>query len=207
MLGDAGKPGGVQERLASMNLDLQLSQKEASNEKLGEFVCLCANALGIRMDRIGDKMLTGDTARLEVPVPAYRWTSARSGLKAWLFNVELGLHMDEVTSDTQVRMEWIFFVPSNFLKRFVHGLADSDGTVRTYVVEVASMPNAEFITRALAKLGLRSARTIIENGRPMRSSVHHLEAAGLPIFNEYAEGYRFQALMRLVRSFHSRKWC
>jgi transposase-like protein len=196
MLGDAGKPGGELERFTSMNLDLQLSQKEPSNEKLGEFVCMCANALGIAMRRTLDKMPTGDTRLAENPAAAFRWISSRSPLFAWMFNVCLGLEMNELTSVSKVRMDWILSMPRAILLRFIQGLSDSDATVRRYVVEIASMPNAEFVTGILSKLGVTSARTLTEHGQPMRSSLLNSEAASLPIFNEFVKGYRYQALMR-----------
>jgi hypothetical protein len=196
MLGDAGKPGGVLERFTSMNLDLQLSEKEPSNERLGEFVCLCANALGITMHRTSDKMPSGDTRQAENPVAAFRWSSSRSPFLAWMFNVGLGLQMHEHTSVNKVRMEWIMTMPISFLLRFVQGMADSDATVRRYVVEIASMPNAEFVTGILTKLGLKSARTMSEYGKPMRCCVVNREAASLPMFNEFVKGYRYQILMR-----------
>jgi hypothetical protein len=179
-----------------MNLDLQLSEKEPSNERIGELVCLCAATLGIRMRRAEDKMPSGTTLHAEEPVPAYRWLSSRSPLIAWLFNAGLGLEMQESTSVNQVRMRWILSSPSTFLRRFAQGLADSDGTVRKYVVEIASMPNAEFVTDVLRRLGMRSARTMFEKGKPVRSCVLTLEAAALPLFNEFARGYRFELLMK-----------
>ncbi|HEV2225620.1 MAG TPA: hypothetical protein VGR56_02300 [Nitrososphaerales archaeon] len=196
MLGDAGKLGGELERFTSMNLDLQLSEKEPSNEGLGEFVCMCSNAMGIAMHRTLDKMPSGDTCHAENPVAAFRWISSRSPLFAWMFNVCLGLQMDELTSVNKVRMEWIMSMPTIILRRFIQGVSDSDATVRRYVVEIASMPNADFVTGVLTKLGAKSARTMIEDGRPMRSSLLIREAASLPIFNEFVRGYRYQALMR-----------
>ncbi len=196
MLGDAGKPGGILERFTSMNLDLQFSEKEQSNEGLGEFVCVCANALGIAMHRAVDKMPSGTTRQAEDPVAAFRWISSRSPLLAWMFNVGLGLQMKELTSVCKVKMEWIFSMPTSFLRRFVQGVADSDATVRRYVVEIASMPNAELVTRILYKLGLESARTMMEHGQPMRSSLLLREAASLPLFNEFVKGYRYQTMMR-----------
>ncbi len=198
MLGDAGKPGGVQERFTSVSLDLQLSEKETPNQRLGEFVCMCANSLGIRMGRTLDKKPTGNTRNAEEPTPAYRWLSSRSALLAWMFQVCLGLRPGELTSAHQIRMEWISLTPFNFRKRFAQGIADSDGTARKYTVDIASMPNAEFVTSLLAGLGMASAHTLYEHGKAMRSSISNREAAKLPIFSEFAKGYRYQRLMNSV---------
>ncbi|HYC26520.1 MAG TPA: hypothetical protein VEB67_00680, partial [Nitrososphaerales archaeon] len=195
MLGDAAKYGGVQNRFTSMNLDLQLSKNRPSNLDLGDYAAMCVQTLGIHMHRNSDKMPTGATARAMFPAPAYRWNSSRSPLIAWMFNVCLGLGTEELTSINPVNMEWILRMPKTFIKRFVQGVADSDGTARPYVVEIASMPNAEFVTKLLSTLGMKTARTVYEKGAPMRTSVLNAEAASLPIFNEFAKSYRYRYLM------------
>jgi hypothetical protein len=200
LLGDAGKSGGEQMRFTSMSLDLQLSKKEPSNERLGEFVCLCANSVGVEMKRAMDKSPTGATARAERPTPAFRWMSSRSPIIAWMVRVCLGLNEGELTSVNQVRMGWILSTPSGFRKRFIQGVADSDGTARRYTVEIASMPNSEFITKLMLGLRMPSARTIMEHGLPMRSSVLSVDAAKLPIFNEFVKGYRYMKMKESAKT-------
>ena len=157
MVGDSGKLGGQQPRYASMNLDLQLTQKQPTNARLGEFVVLCANSLSIGMERQRDKQPTGQTRKSKDPAPAYRWTSERSPLLAWMFSVCLGLGWEETTTTHQVQMDWIFNTPRAFRVRFVQGAADSDGCVKGYEVEIASVPNAQFFTNLLQDLGMRTA--------------------------------------------------
>ena len=115
-----------------------------------------------------------------------------------MFSVGLGLNWNETTSNNQVQMDWIFNTPYNFRKRFVQALADSDGTVRRYQVEITSVPNAEFVTKLLHSLGLNSAYTRTENEKPLRTIVNNKEASRLPIFNEFAKGYRYQKLRQYV---------
>ncbi len=196
LVGDAGKLGGQQTRFASMDLDLQLSQKESSNERFGEFVALVLNTLGLKMERIADKQPTGDTALAEEPTAAFRWTSERSPLLAWMFHVCLGLNWGENTSKDQVHMGWILGTPFEFRKRFIQGMADSDGSVKEYGVVVTSIPNADFTTSLLRSLGLATARTYYENGAPARTYVNAKEATKIPIFNEFVKSYRYKALMR-----------
>ncbi|MDA4120829.1 MAG: helix-turn-helix domain-containing protein [Thaumarchaeota archaeon] len=193
-LGDAGKLCSAQERFTSMNLDVQLSQKEKSNERLGELVCLCANTLGIAMDRIADKQPSGDTLMSEDPTPAFRWCSVRSPLIAWMFSVCLGLKAASRTSYDKVEMRWILTTPFNFRKRFIQGLADSDGSIKGYEFEIASMPNAIFVTELLVSLGLAGARTGYERGVPTRSRTSASVASRLPVFNEWVRGYRYLRL-------------
>ena len=199
MLGDASKLGGKQERFSSMNIDLQLSLKRKTNLRLGEFVCMCANSLGLQMDRITDKQPTGDSRLGQQPMGAFRWTSQRTPLLAWAFVAGLGLDWSRNTSYTPVRMEWIFATPFAFRMRFAQGVADSDACVKKYVVEITSLPNAEFVKRLLWSVGLMSAYVRIENGLALRTVVRAIEAADLPLINEFTNGYRYEQLMRYKR--------
>ena len=195
MLGDSGKLGGRQARYSSMNLDLQLTMKQPTNERLGEFVMMCANSLGIEMERKSDKQPSGDTALARHPSAAYRWTSERSPLLAWMFSVGLGLKWEETTTAHQVRMNWIFDTPRNFRTRFVQGVADSDGCVKRYIVEIASVPNAQFLANLLQGLGMRTAHVSYEGGDPLKTMVSRREASPLPIFSEFVRSYRYQRMM------------
>ncbi len=196
MLGDAGKLGGKQERFKSMNIDIQLTKSEPSNKVLGEFACMCFNTLGLSMHRIKDKPPSGSQLEGENPAFAYRWTSERSPILAWMFNVGLGLGWDQNTSNYPVRMEWIFEAPYQFRKRLMQAIADSDGTVKASEVIITSVPNAVLITRLLQSLGLTTAHTVYENGWALRTMVNRREAARLPIFNEFVRGYRYEKLLK-----------
>ena len=194
MVGDSGKLGGEQPRYSSMNLDLQLTQKQVTNERLGEFVMLCANSLGIGMERKRDKQPTGQTRESKEPAPAYRWTSERSPLLAWMFSVCLGLGWGETTTTHQVHMDWIFNTPRIFRVRFIQGAADSDGCVKGYEVEIASVPNSELFSDLLRSLGLRTAHVSYEGGEPLKTMVSRREASTLPVFNEFVKSYRYQKM-------------
>ena len=196
MVGDAGKLGGAQSRYASMNLDLQLTLKKSTNERLGEFVMMCVNSLGIDMGRIKDKPPSGRKLLGKNPSPAYRWASGRSPLLAWMFSVGLGLSWDETTTTDQVKMEWIFDAPFIFRKRFVQGTADSDGCVKPSVVEIATVPNANFFARVLHSLGMTTAHVGFDYGEPYKTTLNRKQASTLPIFNEYVNSYRHQKLMK-----------
>ena len=197
MVGDSAKLGGRQLRYASMNLDLQLTLRQPTNERLGEFVLMCANSLGIEMNRKKDKPPTGTQLLAEYPSAAYRWTSERSPFLAWMFSTGLGLNWDETTTTHQVQMDWIFDTPRLFRIRFIQGAADSDGCVKS-VVEIASVPNAQFLVDILRSLGLTSAHLGYERGRPLKSIVSLREASTLPVFSEFVESYRYQ---KLIKSF------
>jgi len=194
MVGDSGKLGGEQPRYSSMNLDLQLTLKQPTNERLGEFVMMCANSLGIQMERKRNKQPTGATAMGEHPSAAYRWTSERSPLLAWMFSVGLGLTWQQTTTTHPLRMDWILDTPESFRKRFVQGAADSDGCVKNYVVEIASVPNSEFFVRVLQSLGMTTAHLGYEGGEPLKTRLNCRQASTLPIFNEFVKSYRYQKM-------------
>jgi hypothetical protein len=199
MVGDAGKLGGQQQRFASMNIDLQLTRLEPTNQALGEFACMCFNSIGIGVHRIKDKEPSGMQLSGRNPTPAFRWTSKRSPLLAWMFSVCLGLKWNENTSNDEIHMDWIFDSPFEFRRSFAQALADSVGSVRNYVVEITSVPNAEFVTKLMHSVGLTGAYTRIENGNSLRTVVSAKEAANLPLFNSYAKGYRYQKLQRYAQ--------
>lgn len=199
IVGDSGKLGGEQLRYASMNLDLQLTLRQPTNARLGEFVLMCVNNLDLEMTRIKDKPPTGQQLLGEHPSPAYRWSSERSPLLAWIFSVCLGLGWNETTTTNQLRMNWIFETPKPFRIRFVQGTADSDGCVK-HSVEIASVPNAKFFADILRSVGITSAHVGFEKGEPYKTIINRQGAATMPIFNEYVRSYRYQKLLKLNKT-------
>jgi hypothetical protein len=196
--GDASKAGGKQKRFTSSNIDLHLTLKQPTNERLGEFTCMCTNSLGVIMDRKLDKQPSGSSRFGKNPSAAYRWTSARSPLVAWMFNVGLGLQWGECTTLHELKMDWIFSTPKSFRTRFIQGMADSDGGMKPYEVVITSVPNADFVTRLLQSLGMTTAHIIYESGKPLRTMVNAKQATVLPIFNEFVKSYRYQRLMEHI---------
>jgi len=195
MTGDASKSGDAQSRFASMNIDLQLSKKQPTNERFGNFVCMCVNSLGIGIHRIADKQPTGATRYGRAPSPAYRWISERSPLFAWMFNVGLGLQWNQTTSYDQIHVEWIFSTPRSFRLRFIQGLSDSDATVKPSEVVITSVPNANLVTELLQSLGMTTAHTIREEGKELRTMVNRRQSATLPVFNEFVMSYRYHKML------------
>jgi hypothetical protein len=194
MVGDSAKNGGEQVRFTSMHLDLQLTLRQPTNARLGEFVIMCANSLGMVMTRIKDKQPTGQQLLGDNPSPAYRWSTERSPLLAWMFSVCLGLRWDQTTTAHQIQMGWIFETPRSFRTRFVQGVADSDGCSKS-VVEIATVPNARFFADLLQSLGLKSAHVGYEKGRPLKTVLSLRDARTLPVFDEFVRSYRYEKLM------------
>ena len=162
--------GGVQKRFTSVNLSLFLSKKHPDNEALGEFMSMCVNALGDRDEADQGRRTVWSDKASSRPNPSSRWNSSRSPLLAWVFYEGFGLKEGQKTSYDPVHMDWIFDTPFEFRKRFVQGLADSDGTVRNSVVEVCSVPNAQFTVKVLQSIGMASAHVRKENNQELEQS-------------------------------------
>ena len=166
---------------------------------MGEFVMMCANSLGIQMERKKDKRPTGATAMEEHPSAAYRWTSEQSPLLAWMFSAGLGLSWEETTTMHQLRMGWVLDTPRLFRTRFVQGAADSDGCDK-HTVEITSVPNSQFFANVLLSFGTTSAHCGYEYGEPLKTIVSLKQASILPIFKEFVNSYRYQNLMSRNKS-------
>jgi hypothetical protein len=195
MVGDLAKSGGHLSRFASMNLDLQLSKKQVTNERFGDMVSMCVNNLGIGMCRKADKPPSGATRFGRHPSAAYRWTSERSPLFAWMFSVALGLQWNQTTSKDRIQIDWIFCTPHSFRLRFVQGLADSDATVKPSEIVITSVPNADLTTKLLQGLGMTTAHTVYESEVPLRTMVNRRQSSSLPIFNEFVKSYRYYKML------------
>jgi len=77
----------------------------------------------------------------------------------------------------------------------MQGVADSDGCVRSYVVEIESVPNSALIVKILQSLGVTTAHIGYERGLPEKTRMDRKQACTLPIFNEFVKGYRYQRMM------------
>src|SRR5713226_7302053 len=153
VIGDTAKPRqGEWHR----HLNLTLSKRYSTNERLGEFTCLCARSAGLRMERTTDLPRKHDK-----PHGFYCWTSQSSALVDWIYNVCLGLTDEELTTYDAVRMDWALTGPDDFRRGLTQGLAESDGSVNiaSQTVEFWIGPNWEFGAKLLGRFGLHSFRS------------------------------------------------
>lgn len=196
LIGDASKSANKRKFGTTRRISLSLTKKYQSNERFGEFVCLCANSLGLRMDRIKDT-----PKGKKNKYPFYRWNSQSSMLIQWMFNVCLGLNDNQVTTYDTINANWILNAPKDFRIWFLQGLADSDGFVdlQAFQVGIITQPNTQFIKVVLESLGIRSNIRIFD-GRLEGTMINIQDAYELPVFNPYVNSYRFELLEKLVRS-------
>lgn len=101
-----------------MNLDLQLTMKQPTNERLDEFVLICVNSLGIGMARKQDKRPTGATegggTNGSISVDLRTVSSPCSDA---LGGTRTGVGRNDHNHPTP--QDWIFDTPVTFRKRFV----------------------------------------------------------------------------------------
>lgn len=192
MVGDAAKRNVTNNR-QKMLIELQLTKKHKDNLRLGEFVGLCANACGLRFDRINDRFVSRS-----VPFGRYHWKSANSSFVYWLFTCCLGLNPGQLTTWDPVSIGWIIKMPRWFRIGFLQGLADSDGYVHLQDQEVHLIvsPNMKSIGGILRSLRVRFSPGISKGLDILKLKVK--DAALLPIFNPHVNSYRLKLAIRLA---------
>jgi hypothetical protein len=178
IIGDFGKKKNKQicSRVSSRSLSLKLTKKVLKNALLGEFICNCARALGLRIKRLRDQIdKTTNAAR-------FYWESQYSIFIEWIFRVCLGLRNGETTTTHPLRMSWIFSAPDFFKIRFIQGLGDSDGCINMQArcCNVASYPNTNFIKHLIEQLGIKTRIDNTPDGPVVAMTPR--EAIKLPLF-------------------------
>src|SRR3989344_3777484 len=98
MVGDASKDKITRMQRVTRRLTLRLTKFHSENENIGEFVSLCINSLGLRINK-GKDMQPGKNNKY----PFSTWHSQSSAFFAWVFNVCLGLKNTEVTTYHKIR--------------------------------------------------------------------------------------------------------
>ena len=124
------------------HLGLVFSKKYESNERIGEFTCLCAKRLGLRMHRVA-----GQPKRKGKPHGFFEWGSQASPFVDWMFNVLLGLKDGERTTYDAAKMDWAFESPEEFRGGLVQGIA-----------KFWIGPNWNFFGAILRAFGVRSSQ-------------------------------------------------
>ncbi len=152
MIGDSSKS---KQKTAHRHIGLVLSKKYDTNLALGDFTCVCAQDLGLRMHR------GSDLAKPEgKPNGFFQWHSQSSPLIDWLFQVGLGLRDGEVTTYHPIHAEWILSAPEDFRVGLLQGLAESDGSpnIAAQSIELWIGPNWDLMIRFLQTFGIKAFR-------------------------------------------------
>ena len=107
LVGDAAKRRSSP--TSEMFLEVQLTKNHRENERLGEFVGLCANVCGISYYKIDDGVVNE-----RLPHGRYHWKSQPSSLLTWMFTRCLGLQHGELTTYDSVSIDWVCSLESSF---------------------------------------------------------------------------------------------
>ena len=178
------------------HLGLVLSKKYETNLRIGDFTCVCARNLGLRMHRVADQPRPAGK-----PHGFYEWVSQASSLVDWIFNVVLGLKDGERTTYDAVKMDWVMEAPVEFRRGLVQGVAESDGSVAiaSQTVEFWIGPNWDFFKGVLSTFGVKSFQNR-EALSVTKKQVANL--AKIPPFNPLLMTVRYLRFERLVRARH-----
>ncbi len=178
------------------HLGLSLSKKYSTNVKIGEFTCLCAQSVGLRMHRVAD-LRKPDSK----PHGFYCWVSQASPLVDWIFGAVLGLKDGERTTYDAVRMDWVTKSSEDFRRGLVQGIAESDGSVNiaSQTVEFWIGPNWDFFKAVLRTFGVASFRSR-EALSVTKTQVSKLGA--IPAFSPLIETIRYSRFLKLVNARH-----
>lgn len=178
------------------HLGLVLSKKYSTNERIGQFTCLCSQGIGLRMHRVSDQPKPEHK-----PHGFYEWISQASPLVDWIFNVCLGLKDGERTTYDAVRMDWVLDSPEDFRQGLVQGIAESDGSVSvaSQTVEFWIGPNWDFFKGVLLSFGVKSFRNR-EALSVTKNQISNLSR--VPPFSPFLRTARFMRFEKLSRARH-----
>lgn len=207
VVGDTSKPGVKTKFGTTRRIQLRLTKRHKSNERLGEFTCLCMNNIGLRMLRYKDcprgKMNTH---------PFYAWCSQHSHFIDWIFKICLGLDNDKKTTYDPINAKWILKTPKEFRIWFLQGLADSDGYVdiKSYQAGIITGPNHKLVQQILTSLNIHSNKSYFEKGTLSVIRINLRDAKKLPLFNPYVKLYRYCLMEKITNakrySWHWPEW-
>jgi hypothetical protein len=178
------------------HLSSQLSKRYDTSVRIGNFICECANAFGLRMRRMPDRAPYGQN-----PNGFFVWESQSSPLVDWIFNICLGLQDNESTTYNPIKMEWALSGPEDFRKGLVQGLAESDGSVNVsgQEVEFWIRPSWDFVEDLLKTFGISSFRSR-EALAISKSQV--TKALAVPIFSPHLRTVGYQKFVQLANAKH-----
>lgn len=196
MIGDASKDGVQRKQRTNRRIGLSLSKKYKTNERLGNFVSMCANSIGMRMERIKDTL----PGKMNVH-PFYRWSSQSSALIEWIFRDCMNLDNNKLTTYDAVNMEWVLTAPKEFRIWFIQGIADSDGFVDLSSVQAGLIthPNTEFIEKIFNSLDIKTSRKLFTKNGLWSLIININDSFSMPLFNPFVKSYRYSTLEKFAK--------
>ncbi len=189
ILGDANKH---KQGHAHRHLDLVMSKRYETNQRIGDFATAAARQFGLRMRRLEDRPKPENK-----PFGFYEWVSQSSPLLDWIFCVCFGLADGQTTTYDTIHMDWAFEAPRDFRVGLLQGIAESDGSVSiaSQTVEFWVLPDWDFMIKLLASFGLRGFRNR-EAVSLVKSQA--IESFKIPVFSDHLKTTRYQRLQLMA---------
>lgn len=197
LIGDSTKETIKRKRRITRRITLRLSKGHETNQKLGNFVSMAVNSLGLRMKKCKDC----PPGKLNT-FPFFTWISQSSPLVQWMFNVCLGLKDNEKTTYDPIRASWIMTASDEFKVWFLQGLAESDGFVDFSACQVGIIthPNTELIESILSSLDIASTRRLLTRDGLWTLMISVEDGYSLPIFSDLVKDYRYLETQKLFKA-------
>lgn len=197
IVGDASKHPISRKNRTTRRIQLRLTKKYPSCEKLGEFTILCLNNLGLRMNRCKDC-----PKGKRNPYDFYAWHSQCSPLIEWIFTIVLGLNTNKKTTYDKINCNWLLNIDRNFKISFLQGLSDSDGfiDITTRRAGIITGPNTDFVIKLLDTLNIKTKKWHLHKGTLGYVSMNLNKAYSLPLFNESVKLYRYNLMKKIMEA-------
>jgi len=196
-VGDTSKTPIKRKNRTMRRLQLRLTKRYLSCERVGEFTTLCLNSIGLRMNRGKDCPKSKKTE-----YDFYAWHSQCSLLIEWIFTVVLGMKSNELTTYDKIKCDWLLNIDKKFKVAFLQGLSDSDGYVdiTTRRAGIITGPNTDFVMRLFKSMNIKSTKTYFHNGTLGCVNIAINDAYSLPLFNENVRLYRYELMEKVVKA-------
>lgn len=197
LVGDASKTGIQRKHRVTRRIHIRLSKGFQTNRRMGDFITLNVNYLGLRMCKRKD--CPAGKRNLH---PFYTWISQSSLLFQWIFRVCLGLKNNETTTYYPIKAKWILKTPKKFKIQFLQGLADSDGFVdfNSVKVGIITEPNTHLIDKIFKSLNITTKRRFFTQNKLWSILINVNDAFKLPIFNPIVRSYRYAYTEKLYKA-------
>ena len=197
IVGDGAIVRGTGTKRITRRITLSMSKRYPTNERVGKFVVLCANSIGLRMHRTKD----GKPSRKNKH-KFYRWIGQCSPLVEWISDVCFGLEEGQNTTYFPIKAEWILKSPVKLRIAFLQGIADSDGYVDIGVFQVGliTKSNILLLEKILDSIGIHYTRKYLHHMTLPTAMLPAKDAYKLPIFNPHIKSYRWKLVKNIAEA-------
>jgi hypothetical protein len=197
VVGDGSITRGTGKIRISRRITLNLCKRYPTNKRVGKFVVLCLNSIGLRMNRTKD-----DRPSKKNKHKFFRWHGQCSQLCEWIFDICFGLKEKQNTTYFPIKGEWILKSPKNLRIAFLQGIADSDGytDISASQVGLITKSNIDLFEKIFDSIEVHHIRKYLHHGTLPTVMINIKKAYELPIFNPYTKSYRWQLVKKIAEA-------